>query len=72
MTEDRGYVRRRRNSRVEDEYIPVYVFTTAEYRCGLRAGEVAVAPGARVRVVRLAGCGPVLTGSPQDPRKPSR
>ena|SRR5688572_30178827 len=70
MTEDRGYVRRRRNSRGEDEYIPVHVFTVTQYRCGLRAGD-------RLLLRRdLPGNGPgreiggvwtVLTGSPQDP-----
>jgi hypothetical protein len=68
--EERGYVLRRRNSRGEDEYIPVHVFTIEEYRCSLRVGD-------RLRLRRiLPGHGPpreiggvwtVLSGSPQDP-----
>ena len=70
MTDDRGYVLRRRNSRGEDEYIPVHLFTIVEYRCGLRAGD-------RLRLLRqlpgdgsgrdIGGVWTVLTGSPQDP-----
>lgn len=70
MSDDRAYVLRRRNSRGEDEYISVHVFTVAEYRCGLRAGD-------RLRLRRqlpgdgsgreIGGVWTVLTGSPQDP-----
>jgi len=70
MTEERGYVLRRRNSRGEDEYIPVHVFILEEYRCGLRTGD-------RLLLRRnlpsdgggheIGGVWTVLTGSPQDP-----
>jgi hypothetical protein len=76
MTQDRGYILRRRNSRGEDEYIPINIFTVNEYRCGLRSGDqlrlVRALPGndghphddaAR----RIGAVWTVLSGSPQDP-----
>ena len=70
MTEERGYVLRRRNHRGEDEYIPVQVFTIEEYRCGLRTGDRLVLrrnPPGDGAAREIGGVWTVLTGSPQDP-----
>jgi hypothetical protein len=65
MTEDRRYVLRRRNSRGEDEYIPVHVFTVVEYRCGCARGTGSVCAGTSqvmARAVRSVGCGRCFQG----------
>jgi hypothetical protein len=77
MTEGRGYILRRTNSRGQDEYVPISVFTIDEYRCGLRAGDrlrlYRALPGNDERslpddsVREIGGVWTVLTGSPQDP-----
>ena len=77
MTEDRAYILRRRNSRGEDEYIPVNIFTINEYRCGLRAGGqlrlLQALPGNddhaphAAAAFQIGGVWTVLPGSPQDP-----
>ena len=70
MAEERGYVLRRKNSRGEDEYIPVHVFILEEYRCGLCAGDRLLlrqnlpSDGGEHEI---GGVWTVLTGSPQDP-----
>jgi hypothetical protein len=77
MTEERGYILRQTNSRGEDEYFPISVFTIDEYRCGLRAGERLrlhrALPGDDEHLLpddaahEIGGVWTVLTGSPQDP-----